>query len=80
MKFVLFHIFLLFKGGDEPLYLPDKPVGELLHKSIDLVPVSKHAARSAEKDKSNSPKHEITDITHQATLKTTQSINQLHQT
>lgn len=26
------------------LYLPDKPVGELLHKSIDLIPVSKHAA------------------------------------
>lgn len=31
------------------LYLPDKPVGELLHKSIDLIPVSKHAAWPAKK-------------------------------
>ena len=37
------------ENTQQQLFSPDKPVGELLHKSIDLIPVSKHAAWPAKK-------------------------------
>ena len=38
------------RRGGGGVYVPDKPVGELLRESIDLVPVSVHAARPANTD------------------------------